>query len=147
MLLIDMSNMMKLIKISISYTMTLFIGDIVYSLALAQEFIDNYVLPVVLVYPSVWKENGVVAPTIEVKVLDQVKEASPLNAAEGDEKLALDTECSIKYFEIPKSQVNVGDLVDVCISPIDSENYANLSQCKKATIGDDFPEIAVFTIE
>lgn len=110
--------------------MTLFIGDIVYSLALAQEFTDNYVLPVVLVYPSVWKENGVVAPTIEVKVLDQAKEESLLDAADGVGKLALDTESSIKYIEIPKSQANVGDVVDVCISPID-----------------DFPEIAVFEIE
>ena len=34
-----------------------------------------------------WKENGVVAPIIEVKVLDQVREESRLDVAEVDEKL------------------------------------------------------------
>jgi len=43
--------------------------------------------------------------------------------------------------------VNVGDAADVCISPIDSENYAYLAECKQVIIGDDFPEIAVFVIK
>jgi hypothetical protein len=34
----------------------------------------------------VWKENGVVAPIIEVKVLDQVREESHLDFSEVDEK-------------------------------------------------------------
>jgi hypothetical protein len=42
----------------------------------------------------VWKENRVVAATIEVKVLDQVREESHLDVAEVDEKKALDTETS-----------------------------------------------------
>lgn len=130
-----------------SFILTLFLGDFLYSIALAQDFTDKYVLPVVLVYPSVWKEKGVVAPIIEVKVFDQVREESHLDVAEGDEKKALDTESSIDYFEIPKNQGNVGDEVDVCISPIDSEKYAYLAECKQVTKGGDFPEIAVFVIE
>ena len=51
-----------------------------------------------LVFPSVWEENGVVAPIIEVKVLDQVREESHLDFAEGDEKNALDTEISNRLF-------------------------------------------------
>ncbi|MFI5425375.1 MAG: hypothetical protein ACHQXG_11355 [Nitrososphaerales archaeon] len=77
----------------------------------------------VLVYPSVWKENGVVAPIIEVKVLNQVREESHLVVAEVDEKNALDTGTSIHDIELPKKQGNVGEEVDVCISPIDSEKY------------------------
>jgi hypothetical protein len=52
----------------------------------------------------VWKENRVVAATIEVKVLDQVREGSHLDFAEGDEKNRLDTETSIDYFELPTKQ-------------------------------------------
>ncbi|MGA9928964.1 MAG: hypothetical protein WBP96_10170 [Nitrososphaeraceae archaeon] len=70
-----------------------------------------------------WKENGVVAPIIEVKVLNQVREESHLDVAEVDEKNALDTENSIHDIELPKKQGNVGEEVDVCISPIDSEKY------------------------
>jgi hypothetical protein len=55
-------------------------------------------IALVLVFPSVWEENGVVAPIIEVKVLDQVREESHLDFAEGDEKNALDTETSNKLF-------------------------------------------------
>jgi hypothetical protein len=40
----------------------------------------------------VWKENGVVAPIIEVKVLDQVRKESHFEVAEGNEKKALDTD-------------------------------------------------------
>lgn len=43
-----------------------------------------------------WEQNGVVAPIIEMKVLDQVREESHL--AEGDEKNALDTETSNRLF-------------------------------------------------
>jgi hypothetical protein len=39
-----------------------------------------------------WKENGVVAPIIEAKVLDQVREESYLDVVEGSEKKALDTD-------------------------------------------------------
>jgi hypothetical protein len=81
-----------------------------------------------------------------VKVLDQVREESLLDVAEGDEKKALDTETTIEYFEIPKNQGNVGDVVDVCISPIDSEKYSYLAECNQVTIGGDFPE-AVIVIE
>ena len=70
-----------------------------------------------------WKENGVVAPIIEVKVLNQVREESHLDVAEVDEKNALDTENSIHNIELPKKQGNVGEEVNVCISPIDSEKY------------------------
>ena len=51
-----------------------------------------------LIYPSVWKENGVVTPIIEVKVLDRVREESHLDVAEGNEKKALDTETSNRLF-------------------------------------------------
>ncbi len=94
-----------------------------------------------------WKENRVVAPTIEVKVLDQVRGGSYLYVAEGYEKNALDTETSIDYFELPTKQGNAGDEVDVCISPIDSEKYAYLAECKELTKDGHFPEIAVFVIE
>jgi hypothetical protein len=101
--------------------LTLFFDDFIYSIALAQDFTDKYVLPRVLVYPSVWKENGVVAPMIEVKVLDQVREEPHLDVVEGNEKKSLDTKTSIDYIELPKKQGNDGDEVDVCISPIDSK--------------------------
>lgn len=52
----------------------------------------------VLIHPSVWKENGVVAPIIEVKVLDQVREESQFEVAEDNEKKALDTETSNRLF-------------------------------------------------
>jgi hypothetical protein len=71
----------------------------------------------------VWKENGVVAPIIEVKVLDQVREESHLDVAEVDEKKAVDEETSIYDIRLPKKQGNVGEEVDVCISPMDSEKY------------------------
>ncbi|MGB0004464.1 MAG: hypothetical protein WBP74_07385 [Nitrososphaeraceae archaeon] len=77
----------------------------------------------VLVYPSVWKENGVVAPIIEVKVLNQVREESHLDVAEVDEKYALDTETSIYDIELPKKQGNVGEEVDVCISLSEKYTY------------------------
>jgi hypothetical protein len=71
----------------------------------------------------VWKENGVVAPIIEVIVLDQVREESHLDVAEVDEKKAVDEETSIHDIELPKKQGNVGEEVYVCISPMDSEKY------------------------
>jgi hypothetical protein len=75
----------------ISFILTLFLDDFLYSITLAQDFTDKYVLPV-LVYPSMWKENGVAAPIIEAKVLDQVREESYLDVVEGNEKKALDTD-------------------------------------------------------
>ena len=60
-------------------------------------------------------------------------------------KKALDTETSIHDIELPKKQGNVGEEVDVCISPMDSDTY--LAECKELTKGDHFPEIAVFVIE
>lgn len=71
--LIDRSDMMKIVEISISFNLTLFLGDFLYFIALAQEFTYKYVLSVVLAYPSVWKEKGIAGPTIEVKALDQEK--------------------------------------------------------------------------
>lgn len=75
-----------------------------------------------LIYPSVWKENGVVAPIIEVKVLDQVREESHFEVAKGNEKRHWTLRLLIDYFELPKKQGNVGDEIDVCISPIDSKS-------------------------
>ena len=77
-----------------------------------------------------WKENGVVAPIIEVKVLNQVREESHLDVAEVDEKNALDTENSIHDIELPKKQENVGDELDGCISPIDSKSMPTLLNAK-----------------
>ena len=94
-----------------------------------------------------WKENGVVAPIIEEKVLDQVREESHLDVAEVDEKKAVDAETSIHDIELPKKQGNVGEEVDVCISPMDSEKYTYLAECNELTKGGHFPEIAVFVIE
>jgi hypothetical protein len=62
-------------------------------------------------------------------------------------KKALDTETSIHDIELPKKQGNVADGVDVCISFMDSEKYAYLTECKELTKGGHFPEIAVFVIE
>ncbi|MGA7009868.1 MAG: hypothetical protein WBP88_05520 [Nitrososphaeraceae archaeon] len=70
-----------------------------------------------------WKENGVVAPIIEVKVLNQVREESHLDVAEVDEKNALDTGTSIHDIELPKKQGNVGEEVDVCISLSEKYTY------------------------
>jgi hypothetical protein len=60
---------------------------------------------------------------IEVKVLDQVREESQLDVAEVDKKKALCTETSTHDIELPKKQGNVGEEVDVCISPMDSEKH------------------------
>jgi hypothetical protein len=70
-----------------------------------------------------------------------------LDAAEGDEKRALDQAYSIKYFEIPKNAVNVGEEIEVCISPVGTEDYPSLSQCSTANVGEAFPVIPVFLIE
>jgi hypothetical protein len=113
----------------------------------AQPSEDNYILPVVLVYPSVWVEKNTIPPAIEIRVLDQTKEDSVLDAADGDEKLALDTESSTKYFEIPKNSVNVGEEIEVCISAVGTEDYPSLSQCKTTTVGEAFAVIPVFLIE
>lgn len=114
---------------------------------IAQSSEDNYILPVILVYPSVWVDKNTVPPAIEISVLDQTQEDSVLDAAEGDEKLALDTESSTKYFEIPKNSVNVGEDIEVCISAIGTEDYPSLSQCKTGTVGEAFSVIPVFLIE
>ena len=45
-------------------------------------------------------------------------------------KKALDTETSIHDIELPKKQENVGDDVDVCISPIDSKSIPILLNAK-----------------
>ncbi|MEP6576680.1 MAG: hypothetical protein ABJB85_09660 [Nitrososphaerota archaeon] len=57
------------------------------------------------------------------------------------------TESSTKYFEIPKSDVNAGEEIEVCISAAGTNDYPDLSQCKKATVGEDFNVIPVFLIE
>ena len=133
-------------KIVISFVIISFIGGF-FPNAFAQEFTEDFVVPVVIVYPSVWKESGVVPPTIEVIVQDQVREESILDKVGGDEKLAMDLEAQVEYFEISKDEAKAGDIVEVCISAIDSEKYPNLSKCSKRTIGGDFPEIAVFVVE
>jgi hypothetical protein len=70
-----------------------------------------------------------------------------LDGAEGDEKKALDTESSTKYFEIPKSDVNAGEEIEVCISAARADYYPDLSKCQHATVGEDFNVIPVFLIE
>ena len=70
-----------------------------------------------------------------------------MDGAEGDEKKALDTESSTKYFEIPKSDVNAGEQIEVCISAIGTKEYPELTKSTQATVGEDFPVIPVFLIE
>lgn len=65
------------------------VGGLVYPV-FAQSSQDNFVLPVILVYPSIWADNNTVPPAIEIKVMDQTQEDSVLDGAEGDEKRALD---------------------------------------------------------
>jgi hypothetical protein len=126
----------------------LFMISLVYSSAGAQSSQeDNFVLPVVLVYPSVWVEKNTIPPAIEVHVLNQSQEDNVLDAAEGDEKKALDTEYSIRYFEIPENSADVDDEIEVCISAVDSESYPKLSKCTRASLGEEFPDIPVFVIE
>ena len=79
--------------------------------------------------------------------MDQVREESHLEIAEVDEKKAVDAETSIHDIELPKKQGDVGEEVDVYISPMDSEKYTYLSECKELTKGGHFSEIAVFVIE
>ena len=124
----------------------LFVGGLAYPVS-AQSSQDNYILPVILVYPAVWTEKNTVPPAIEIKVMDQTQEDSVLDGAEGDEKKALDTQSSTKYFEIPKSDVNAGEQIEVCISPVGTNDYHDLTKCTQATVGEDFPVIPVFLIE
>ncbi|MEP6576681.1 MAG: hypothetical protein ABJB85_09665 [Nitrososphaerota archaeon] len=65
-------------------------GGYVYPSGFAQSSEDNYILPVILVYPAAWAEKNTVPPTIEIKVMDQTQEDSVLDGAQGDEKKALD---------------------------------------------------------
>ena len=95
-----------------------FFGDFLYSIALAQDFHKN--CPRAGISFSV-EENGVVAPIIEVKVLDQVREESHLEVPEGNEKKHWRLRFLIDYFELPKKQGNLGDDVNARISPIDSK--------------------------
>jgi hypothetical protein len=50
---------------------------------------DNFVLPVVLVYPSIWVQKNSIPPAIEVHVLNQSQEDNVLDAADGDEKKSI----------------------------------------------------------
>ena len=108
---------------------------------------DNFILPVVLVYPSIWVQKNSIPPAIEVHVLNQSQEDNVLDAAEGDEKKALDTEYSIRYFEIPNNSADVDDEIEVCISAVDTESYPKLSKCTMVRLGEEFPDIPVFVIE
>ena len=63
----------------------LLVGGLVYPV-FAQSSQDNYVLPVILVYPAIWADNNTVPPAIEIKVMDQTQEDSVLDGAEGDER-------------------------------------------------------------
>ena len=56
----------------------------------AQSSEDNYILPVILVYPAVWAEKNTFPPTIEINVLGQFQEDDVLDGAEENEKKALD---------------------------------------------------------
>jgi hypothetical protein len=108
---------------------------------------DNFVIPVVLVYPSIWVEKNTIPPAIEVHVLNQSQEDNVLDAAEGDEKKALDTEYSIRYFEIPNNSTEVDHEIEVCISAVDTKSYPKLSKCTRVSLGEEFPDIPVFVIE
>lgn len=135
-------------KYTLGTTSVLFLVSLVYTSAVAQSPADSYVLPVVLVYPKVWADKNTVPPTIEIRVLDQTTEEDLLEAAEGDEAEALDTEASVRYFNIAKSDVTAGEDIDVCISAVGTNDYPDLAKCKKATVGDEeFPGLAVFIIE
>ena len=125
----------------------LFSGWICLSKVFAQSSQDNYILPVILVYPAIWAEKNTVPPAIEINVMDQSQEEDVLDGAEGDEKRALDTESSTKYFEIPKSDVNEGEEIEVCISAVGQMIILNYTKCQQATVGEDFPVIPVFLIE
>lgn len=57
------------------------------------------------------------------------------------------TESSTKYFEIPKSDVNEGEEIEVCISAVGTNDYPELTKCTQANVGEDFPVIPVFLIE
>jgi hypothetical protein len=97
---------------------------------------------------TVLSDKNTVPPTIEIRVLDQTTEEDLLEAAEGDEAEALDTEASVRYFNIAKSDVTAGEDIDVCISAVGTNDYPYLAKCKKATVGDEeFPGLAVFIIE
>ena len=124
----------------------LFVGGLVYPV-FAQSSQDNYVLPVILVYPAIWADNNTVPPAIEIKVMGQTQEDSVLDGAEGDEKRAMDTESSTKYFEIPKSDVNAGEKIEVCISAVGTKDFPELDKCTQGTVGEDFPVIPVLLIE
>ena len=71
-----------------------------------------------------------------MSVLDQVRQESHLDVAEVDEKKAVDTETSIHDIKLPKKQGNVGEEVDVCISPMDSEKYIS---CRMQRINEGWP--------
>ena len=96
-----------------------------------------------LVFPSVWEENRVVAPIIEVKVLDQVREESHLDFAEGDEKNALDTETSNRLFLTTQKAGKCRRRVRCMYFAYRFKKYAYLAQRKELTKEGNFPEIAV----
>jgi hypothetical protein len=135
-------------KILLGVILSIFMVSSFYSSARAQSSQeDNFVLPVVLVYPSIWVEKNSIPPAIEVHVLNQSQEDNVLDAAEGDEKKALDTEYSIRYFEIPNNSADIDDEIEVCISAVDTESYPKLSKCTRVSLGEEFPDIPVFVIE
>jgi hypothetical protein len=135
-------------KILLGVILSLFMVSSFYSSVGAQSSQeDNFVLPVVLVYPSIWVEKNTIPPAIEVHVLNQSQEDNVLDAAEGDEKKALNTEYSIRYFEIPNNSADVDDEIEVCISAVDTESYPKLSKCTRVSLGEEFPDIPVFVIE
>ena len=135
-------------RILLGVILSLFMVSSFYSSVGAQSSQeDNFVLPIVLVYPSIWVEKNTIPPAIEVHVLNQSQEDNVLDAAEGDEKKALNTEYSIRYFEIPNNSADVDDEIEVCISAVDTESYPKLSKCTRVSLGEEFPDIPVFVIE
>ena len=52
---------------------------------------------------------------------------------------ALDTESSTKYFEIPKSDVNEGEEIEVCISAVGTNDYPELTKCTASDCRRGFP--------
>jgi hypothetical protein len=70
----------------ISFILTLFPVDFLYSIALAQDITDNKYFPHIWYILRCGKKNRVVALIIEVKDLDEVREESHLDVAEVDKK-------------------------------------------------------------
>jgi hypothetical protein len=93
-----------------------------------------------------WKENGVVAAMIEVKVLDQVREESQLDVAEVDKKRHWALRLLHMISNCLKSRV-MSARRSMYVFRLWIQKSTYLAECKELTKGGHFPEIAVFEIE